>query len=145
MPFRWHWSWSHANSPAGRGHSMRKRPSWIMITLSSGKHPCPSAREEVLQQLVKALQGLARLRHRSADQPTLREERNSTTENTLVCWECNRRGHRRQQCPQLQKSQQIYRCRSFASGKRELAKLVGQSLAESSTGHSKFDIFRFHL
>ena len=56
---------------------------------------------------LEGLQGYARPRRRSADQPTSRGERKSATENTLVCWECNKRGHRRPPCPQLRKRQQI--------------------------------------
>lgn len=51
------------------------------------------AREEVLRQLVKVFQGIARPKCRSADQPTSRGERKSATESTLVCWECNKRDH----------------------------------------------------
>ena len=87
----------------------------------------PVAGEDVLQQLLEAVQSL------------VRSQRRSGSGGSLICWECNARGHRRRECPRLRKNQQA---NEAASGKRQLAELAGQSSAGPSTALSKFDIFK---
>ena len=89
-----------------------QRGRWVREAQLENDHPVQrqasmsEAGEDVLRQLVEALHGLARPRRRSADLPTSRGGRNPDAEKTLVCWECNEKGHRRRQCPRLRKRQQ---------------------------------------
>ena len=85
---------------------------------------------DVLQQLVAALEHCCK---DSKAPASSKKERTQTGRNNLVCWKCKQTGYGRAECPQLleKRSTQQSDNRASQPGKREVAKLAGQSSVDT--------------